>query len=524
MKNILLLILSICACTEMVYGDVVWSTPASISTASVNASDPHVVIDTNGNATAVWVENSVIQAGSLPFGGSWTTPTALSNISNTASRPRLGVDSSGNVVAVWIENNVLESAVLPFGGSWGAEAAVSGSGVTDFTFDADASGNAVAVWIRSGNVEAALRKAGSWSLVSTLSSTASSSPNVKISSNGQAVAVWYSTSSGNDVIVSDFLTISTNTWAATKNVTTPTTAFRFNYPKVTIDSNGNATAAAFRYNFNATTGGYYNVQVVTSTLTTGSTAWGLGTLLSNAGIGNPANLTLKVRADVNGDVLAVWTNLYDGMTYSLESANKVYGASWPISILPQNPSLYSLGVDVAVSQGSALMANMTWDGTNINIVSQETDTTDPIAQGWTNMNQMSSGSDNAYPSCAINVTSSQLDAVAVWINYNGTNTSINASNGSDIVVVPPSGVSASQSSTNFGVYTDYFNTITWTASTEPNIIQYNLYRDGEFFGATDPGTLTFVDHNQVQSGAVTYGVSTLNENFRQSAMITFTLF
>lgn len=525
MKNILFLILSFCACTEMVFGAVTWSSPASISTASVNATNPHVVIDTNGNAAAAWVENNVIMAATLPFGGSWTSPVAISNGANTSSMPKLGVDSSGNVTAAWIENNVLESATLPFGGSWSAETAVSGSGVTEFSLDVDASGHAVVVWIRSGSVEAALRTSGTWSLVSTLSSTTSSSPHVKISSNGQAMAVWHSVSSGNDIIVSDLLTVSTNTWAATKNVTTATPAFKFNYPKVAIDSNGNATAAAFRYNYNATTGAYYNVQVITSTLTSGSSSWGLGTLLSNSGIGNPANLTLKLKADVNGDVLAIWTNLYDGMTYTIESANKIFGANWPSAILPQNPSLYSFGMDAAVSQGSAILTNMTWDGTNINMVSQETDTTDPLAQGWTPINQFSTGADNAYPACALNVTSSQLDAVVVWVNYNGTNTVINASSGTDAVVVPPSGISASQSSINYGVFIDYVNTITWSASTDPNLVQYNIYRDGEFFASTAPGTLTVDDHNQISSGSgtVIYGVSALNSDFRQSAMITATV-
>lgn len=527
MKINLFIILLLCAFVKMAYGDITWSPAVSISTSLVNASDPHVVIDSNGNATAVWVENSVIQAASLPFGGSWTSPVSLSSAVNTASMPRLGVDSSGNVTALWIENTLLESATLPFGGSWGTKTALSiVSGVTDFSFDVDATGNAVAVWVSSGNIVASTRKSGSWSLSTTLSILTSSNPDVKISSNGQAIAVWHSVSSGSDIIVSDLLTISTNIWAATKNVTTAVTALHFNYPKVAIDSNGNATAAAFRYNFNSITGGYYNVQVVTSTLTSGSAAWAVGTLLSNSGIGNPANLMLKLKADVNGDVLAAWTNLYDGMTYTVETANKLFGGNWPSSILPLNPSLYSFGMDVAASQGSALLVNMAWDGiSNTNIVSQETDTTDPLAQGWTTVNQFSTGSNNAYPVCALNVTSSQLEAVAVWMNYNGTNTTVNASSGTDTVVVPPSGLSASQSSTNFGVYVDYYNTIIWSASTDPNLAQYNIYRNGKFFAATQPGTLTFVDHNQLQSGtgSVIYGVSALDANFRQSAMVTYIL-
>lgn len=213
------------------------------------------------------------------------------------------------------------------------------------------------------------------------------------------------------------------------------------------------------------------------------------------------------------------------MTYSIESANKLFGGTWPFSITPQNFTLYSFGIDVAISQGSGLLVNMAWDGgSNIIIQSQETDMTNPVAQGWTKINQFSSGSYNGYPSCAITTLGSTLNAVAVWINYNGSQTTINTSNGSVNLISPPTSVLVTQNSTNFGVYADYYNTITWTASSDPNLIQYNIYRNGVFFAAAPPGTLIVVDHNQVQGGTVTYGVSALDQNLRQSVMVTFTLF
>lgn len=522
MKKILCLILLLSAYSGFLHSDITWSSPVSISTPSVNAVDPHVVIDSNGNATALWVENNIIISASLPFGGSWSSQVTLSNVSNTSSSPKLGIDSSGNVTALWIENAIIKTATLPFGGSWSSATVVSGSGVSKISFDVDSAGNAVSVWVRTGNIEAATRTSGTWSLVSVLSVLSSSNPQVKISSNGKAMAVWKSISGTSDVIVSDQLTISTNTWAATKNVTTGTAAFA-NYPKIAIDSQGNATAAWFRYNFLG--GAYSNVQVFSSTLTNGAATWSVPSILSNGGIGNPANLAIRLKADINGDVLAVWTNLYDGMTYSIESTNKIFGGVWPQSIAPQATSLYSFGLDVAISQGTAVLVNMAWDGvSDIFIQSQETDSTNPLLQGWTNSNVFSTGSDNGYPACDITVSSTSLTAVAVWTNYNGTNTTINASQGTDSVISPPTAVSASQSSTNFGVYTDYQNTITWGASSDPNIIQYNIYRNGEFFASTLPGTLTFTDHNQVQSGTVTYGVAALDLNLRQSAMVTFTLF
>lgn len=300
MKRILLLILALCTYTVMIYSDIAWSTPVSISTAAVDATDPHVVIDSNGNVTVAWIENSTIKATSLPFGGSWSSVVGLSNLSNTASSPKLGVDLSGNVTALWIENSVVETATLPFGGTWSASATVSAGGASSLSFDVDAAGNAVAIWVRGDKIESSTRVSGIWSVATVLSTLTSSNPHVKISSNGKAIAVWHVFSSGNDVIVSAILTINTNSWSATKTII-PGTAASNNYPKVTIDPNGNATAAWYHYNFS--NGAYSNVQVFSSTLINGASSWGLPTILSAGGIGNPANLTLKLKADVSGDCM-----------------------------------------------------------------------------------------------------------------------------------------------------------------------------------------------------------------------------
>ncbi len=525
MKKILFLFLALFSFSGMVYSDITWSTPVAISTALTTASDPHVVIDVNGNATAAWVENNAIKASSLPFGGSWSTPVTLSNVSNTSSTPRLGVDSSGNVTALWIENTQIESATLPFGGSWGAETSpISGTGASNPSFAVDASGNAVAVWVRSGFIESSTRISGTWSLVSVLSATNSSNPHVAISSFGTAMAVWHSVVSGNDLIVTDILTISSNTWAATKNVFSGTATFNHNYPKVAIDANGNAAVAWFRYNF---FGGnnYQNVQVITSALSQGASAWGIPNFLSNQGIRNPADLTIKLKFDTSGDALIFWTNSYDGELFTIESSVKLVGGVWQLSSMVDSPSLYSFGIDSAIAAANALLVEMTWDGvSNINIRSIQTDSTNPGSQFFTIPNQISTGSDNAYPSCGFSVNGSALNAVVVWLNFNGSNVVINASSGTDSVIGPPSSVSATQSNINYGVYDDFINTITWSASTDPNVIQYNVYRNGVIVAELPASTLQFVDHNQVQSGHVTYGVAGFTGNDRQSAIITFTLF
>jgi len=525
MKKVLVLILTLCFFSSMVHGDVSWASPVTISTALTNASDPHTVIDSNGNATAVWVENNHIKASSLPFGGSWSTPVTLSNVLNTASTPKLGIDSSGNVTALWIENTVIESATLPFGGSWSAESLpISGLGASSPSLTVDSSGHAVAVWVRSGFIESSTRIAGLWSLVSVLSAANSDNPHVAISSFGQAIAAWHSVVSGSDVIVTDLLTIATNTWGLTKNVFTATASIHHNYPKVALDASGNAAIAWFRYNL-VDSNAYENVQVVTATLTQGSSAWGSLTLLSSPAIRNPADLTIKLGFDVSGNLLAVWTNSVDGESFDIESSLKLFGGSFQNAISFTGPGIYNLAMDVAIASGTALVTNMAWDGVSTIVMqSQQTDTTDPILQRWTFVNTFSTGDDNGYPKCALSLTGSTFNAVAVWISFNGVNNVIQAATGTDTAIVPPSSVTASQSNTNFGVYDDFYNTITWAASTDPDLIQYNIYRNGVYFTATDPSTLSFVDHNQINGGTVTYGVGALTSEFRQSAIITYTLF
>ena len=522
-KKILLLLLTLFSYT--VYGDVVWSVPTVISTALTNASDPHAMIDSNNNTTAVWIENGLIRASSLPSGGSWSAPVTISNALNTASNPKLGLDSSGNVTAMWIENTQVVSATLPFGGSWSASTTISGSGASNLAFVVDASGNAVAVWARSGFIESSTRHLGSWSLVSVLSLSNSSNPTVAISSFGTAIAAWHSSSTGNDVITANILTLSTNTWGTSKNVFSGTAAVFHNYPKIALDSNGNAIVAWFRYNLVDSTS-YENVQVITSSLTAGGSSWQLPQLISNPGIVNPANLSIKLKIDSFGNAMLIWINSYDGLNYVVESSQKIFGApSWPSFASPQIPTLYSLAIDLQIASGNVLLTSMGWDGvSSINIQSQETSSGQPGQQNWTVQQIFSTGSDNAYPSASFSVSGSTLNAVAVWVHFDGTNIVIHASSGTESVIAPPGSVSATQSSTNFGVYTDYVNTITWSASSNPTIIQYNLFRNGVFFFGTDSSTFQFEDHNQILNGTIVYGVAAMTSSSRQSDIISFTLF
>lgn len=523
MKKILFLVLTLCACSGMSFSDIIWDSPTAISTVLTDASEPQVVIDASNNATAVWVENGIIKTSSLPSGGSWSAVATLSNVLNTSSSPQLAIDSSGNVTALWIENTAITSARLPSGGSWGASATVSSLGATSPVLAVDSSGNAVAVWERSGFIESSTRISGLWSLVSVISLIGADHPHVAISDFGIAMAAWHATSLGNDIIPTALLNIATNTWLPAVNVFSGTASFKHNYPKIALDVHGNAIIAWFRYNL-LNGNAYENVQVLSSPRAQGASTWALASVLSEVSIRNPADLQLELGFDTDGDAVAVWTTSYDGMTFSIESARKLFGQPWPEFVLTDAPSLYSFAFDLSNSAGNFLLTSMTWDGSStINIQSSESNGTNPVVQAWSAANVFSTGDDNGYPKCAVSRTGSTLNAVAVWTHFDGVNNVIHAATGSDTVIDPPSDVNATQSVTDFGVYQDYYNTITWTASSDPNLIQYSIFRDGVYFAATDPGTLTLVDHNATQGGTVTYGVAGLTSDYRQSDIIEFTL-
>lgn len=508
----------LCSLFNTLQSDINWSAPVTISSTNFNASSPQIVIDSQGNATAAWVENNTIVAGTLPYKGSWSTPVTISNALNTASDLSLGVDATGNVTALWIENSIIETAILPLGGSWSIATPISSSGASSPCLAVDANGNAVAVWARNGAIESSTGYLGVWDSVLTLSASASDHPQVAISKNGTVIAVWHKIVSGADALMSSRKTLGSS-WNSAINVFSRPPSLHHNYPKVALDMNGNALLVWFRYyHYN---GVYQRVSVLTSSLPADASSWSMPpTNLSSSGIRNPADLALNVVFDPNGNAFVLWTNSYDGQLFFIESITASFGKSWNGIVMPYSPSIYSLDTSIAVNALGVLITYMNWDGSLLKIQSQESDMASPIVNSWTPTNLVSQGSNNGYPRCALTLTENISTAVVVWINFNGTNSVIQASVGSKGEILPPTNLNVTQNMTDFGVYKDFFNTIAWQASSSPNIVQYNIFRNGVFFGSTASSILQIRDRNATQNGSVTYGVAALDNQYSQSTIAT----
>lgn len=99
-----------------------WSTPKQLG--QLDSSFPVVAVDDKGDAVAVWThaegESFSIQASRKLVKGDWSKPVVLSGKAKQVGMPFVVMDSKGNAVAVWQEKQgkkfALQCAALPIQG------------------------------------------------------------------------------------------------------------------------------------------------------------------------------------------------------------------------------------------------------------------------------------------------------------------------------------------------------------------------------------------------------------------------
>ena len=502
-------------------GALTWTTtPTTLSTLGVNASNPSIVMDSSGNLVAVWLEGTSMKASTQPVNGSWTTPVTL--VSSGASNPGVVVDPSGNATAIWLAGGLVQAATLPFGGTWSSASTLSAALTTSVTpqIAVDPSGNVVAVWVTAGIVQSATKPfGGTWPLTPTALSVlpAADSPQVAVGPTGVIVAAWHAVSS-----VSSMDTIYAargavgGSWVSAQAISNASQ--NSVQPSVAVGPGGDAIVGWFTYDISGSN--YSNVIFQTASLDGSGFVWETPVNVSNPGIINPAKLVSVLQFDLVGNVAAVWTNSFDGSTYNLESAVLDLLENWSS---PQDLAVDTYGyiIDISVtSNGGAYATFMASSGSDVTIQTSESQVGGAIQQDWINTTMISTASGNINPTNTAASTSSNDYAAVIWIAYNGANTVVQVATGQGAKISPPSGLSVVQSSNNYGVFTEYYNTFSWSPSTDPLTIGYVVYRNGILLNQTDSMTFSLVDNNAVQNGSVVYGVASLRQDGEQSGTAT----
>jgi hypothetical protein len=195
-----------------------WEAPVNLSAPGQNGAEPQVALDSAGDAVVVWDRygsgDTIIQASERPAGGAWQAPVDLSEPGAVeAGGAQVGIDSAGDAVALWsvraATDYVIQAASLPAGGTWQAPSVISDPGHTaeEARLGVGPNGEAAAIWdLYDGanrRVQVAARTAGgTWQPPVDLSAPGEDGiqPAVAVAADGDAVALW-SRSNGSTAVV-----------------------------------------------------------------------------------------------------------------------------------------------------------------------------------------------------------------------------------------------------------------------------------------------------------------------------------
>ncbi len=246
----------------------VWSAPVDVSEGN-NGSFPNIAMDAEGNAIVTWLNfNSIQRAIRLASTGTWQVPTNVAAVGlgpgGHPGGPVLAVDEQGDAIVAWSSasgngaNHIVYAASLSKGGSWQAPAELSGEGFNAAAphVGLDPQGDATVVWSASeGGGDAAIQAAvkpagGAWQPPTNIVETGEEAsnqiePDVAVDREGNAVAVWEGDVGGNRVIQAARRSNETGDWQVPIDLSATTSQAR--YPKIKLDSRGNAVAVWEQY-------------------------------------------------------------------------------------------------------------------------------------------------------------------------------------------------------------------------------------------------------------------------------------
>jgi hypothetical protein len=195
------------------YSGTSWGSASIISTNAVGSADNvRVACDSNGNAMAAWEQtdatpNSNIWAARFTPGGGWAQATLVETTNpGHAWNPEIAVDNSGNATAVWYQQDVSNAGRLSIwanrfsNNAWGNAVLIefSDDGGGGSTVAMDNAGNAIAAWYQYDgewdSVYANRYSAGSWGSpqrIETQNVGHARTPAIAMDGAGNATVVWY---------------------------------------------------------------------------------------------------------------------------------------------------------------------------------------------------------------------------------------------------------------------------------------------------------------------------------------------
>lgn len=406
-----------------------WSdSPTILSGENVNASDPQIAVDPNGNTVAAWIENNTIYTRTKLVGNDWSPATAISGPG--ASSAKVVLDNNGNATAIWIEQGMIVAATKPVNADWCCNVTLSSSCSYSPVLAVSSEGDVVAAWVRHGNVETSTKPFGSnWQTKLTLNSPAAAHPSISIGGSGKdtrAVLVWEGKGSGVHTIFATTKLIKGN-WSSPRVISEY--AHLAANPSVAVDQKGNALAIWYAYDYTDTDN--FNTVVKFSTFSSSNRSWSDVTNASLPTLQNPEKLKTFVGLDVKGNASALWNQSCDGKIFGLCQGVKIANDDWTFIEMSDAESIYPCSADLSItSAGDVLVVYMAHKEGSLLIQADQSNFDSILDHGY--QSTISEGKNNAYPKIAASSSGNVIHAAAVWITYNGIHRQIASSVGSSV--------------------------------------------------------------------------------------------
>jgi hypothetical protein len=239
-----------------------WGVASLVETDANDLVAPQVAMDDNGNAIAVWersdgARSSVWSKRQTPTGEWLELQNVETDDSGNAFLPQVAADAEGNAIAVWqqqtdgtrfdIWSNLYRASPRHWGDAERIEHEDSGNAEKP-QIAMDGNGNALAVWVLSGGERAGIwsnryvANAG-WGAAAPIGPTglgSARSPQVTSNLDGDAVAVWVQFDGVTDSVWSNRYTASGG-WGRSEAIKSEDPR-RANGPQVAVDFAGDAVA------------------------------------------------------------------------------------------------------------------------------------------------------------------------------------------------------------------------------------------------------------------------------------------
>lgn len=505
-----------------------------LSTPIVVASDADFAYSSvnpaTGDAVVVWVNNTTNYALASIYTASsntWGTPTTLDNTGTVGRLLQVSFSATGEAVACWdsydieSEENFYNASTFS-GGVWTGPVVLGiPSDVASLATPKNGA-FAAAYWIdptSSNDFEVYRFSAGTWNLIhseSLASFNLGSIHLIAIDNSGNiAVSLFYE----DNMSVQQILGWGTGQMTATTiSNNTGSSIHAFNGSLI-VDNAGRAYVA-----WTAPTNSSSNAVHASNFLFAQPSGWS-----SDVNFNAPNIIvTRSLAADANGHLYVglidqTSASIVDESTYTA-STSPLSSGSWSPLITLSDPTGFDGIGDVSVAANPSGVSLISWvqiDEDEGILAFQEvhkTATGDFTPFFTVTTASFGRGGTNSYVSDAGNKALSFFQPrerggpILLTVYVDG----VPPSEGPN----PPTDFIGFGGKNKFLTQTERFNTLTWTASTTPTVVNYLLFRNGELIGMIPAtGPLLFVDHNRNKHVADTYALYAVDASGAQSSAV-----